>query len=572
MTDSTAEYKINLDPAYPVVNVGNKEFPSYLPVEVCEVMRGQAYNKKLSPNQTKKMINFAVRDAERNAKSITDMGPQVVGWHSQVNTKMSTFGININTQLLTVPGRILSAPRINYDARPDGSNVFTSAASGTWNMRDVKFVQGARLGPWSFVEFYWHDDKRKATGQQAEEHLLVKVRQFASVMRVSGLQVPEPTRFQQGHMCPITSSIDGSIVNRLRLAPASQSGRFMLVIIPNKADSELYNHVKHLCDVKLGIFTQCAVSQTFMKDNNVQTWANIALKVNLKFGGTNHSLDKTKLGVIQHGETMVVGIDVTHPSPGSAKNAPSVAAMVASKSKTLGQFPAILKLQAEAKEEMVDSLTQMLDTRLDIWKANNQDKLPKNILVYRDGVSEAQYDLVLEKELPLLRKACFNKYPAGEFPKMTIIVVGKRHHTRFYPTCKKDQDTKSGSPLPGTVVDRGVTESRKWDFFLQAHSALQGTARPAHYHVMFDEIFRNDKQESENFADTVEDLTHNMCYLYGRATKAVSICPPAYYADLACERARRYLGRLFDTDSDQDSATAADITVHQDLRTRMFYI
>src|SRR5579859_159579 len=50
----------------------------------------------------------------------------------------------------------------------------------------------------------------------------------------------------------------------------------------------------------------------------------------------------------------------------------------------------------------------------------------------------------------------------------------------------------------------------------------------------------------QNAADALEDLTHNMCYLFGRATKAVSICPAAYYADLVCERARCYLSKLFD--------------------------
>jgi eukaryotic translation initiation factor 2C len=37
-----------------------------------------------------------------------------------------------------------------------------------------------------------------------------------------------------------------------------------------------------------------------------------------------------------------------------------------------------------------------------------------------------------------------------------------------------------------------------------------------------------------------------MCYLFGRATKAISICPAAYYANLVCERARCYLSKLFD--------------------------
>ena len=33
--------------------------------------------------------------------------------------------------------------------------------------------------------------------------------------------------------------------------------------------------------------------------------------------------------------------------------------------------------------------------------------------------------------------------------------------------------------------------------------------------------------------------------MFGRATKAVSLCPPAYYADILCERARVYLSGLF---------------------------
>lgn len=49
---------------------------------------------------------------------------------------------------------------------------------------------------------------------------------------------------------------------------------------------------------------------------------------------------------------MMVGIDVTHPSPGSTSGAPSVAAMVASVNKRLGQWPVILSIQKEARAEM----------------------------------------------------------------------------------------------------------------------------------------------------------------------------------------------------------------------------
>ena len=42
-------------------------------------------------------------------------------------------------------------------------------------------------------------------------------------------------------------------------------------------------------------------------------------------------------------------------------------------------------------------------------------------------------------------------------------------------------------------------------------------------------------------AAQVEKITHNLSYLYQRATKAVSYCTPAYYADLLCARGRAWL-------------------------------
>ena len=51
-------------------------------------------------------------------------------------------------------------------------------------------------------------------------------------------------------------------------------------------------------------------------------------------------------------------------------------------------------------------------------------------------------------------------------PKLSIVVCGKRHNTRFYPTRQGDA-AHDGNPLAGTVVDRGVTLAYEFDFFLQ---------------------------------------------------------------------------------------------------------
>ncbi|XP_044724118.1 piwi domain-containing protein [Hirsutella rhossiliensis] len=63
---------------------------------------------------------------------------------------------------------------------------------------------------------------------------------------------------------------------------------------------------------------------------------------------------------------------------------------------------------------------------------------------------------------------------------------------------------------------------------------------------------------SATAANELESLTYELCYLYGRAIKAVSICPPAYYADIVCERARAYRPEIFE--------------VHETLKDTIYYI
>ena len=74
-------------------------------------------------------------------------------------------------------------------------------------------------------------------------------------------------------------------------------------------------------------------------------------------------------------------------------------------------------------------------------------------------------------------KASFRKFDTPQkpyTPKLTIVICGKRHHTRFYPAEAENAD-RNGNPRPGTVVDRGITAVYDFDFFLQGrgHSSSQ---------------------------------------------------------------------------------------------------
>lgn len=79
--------------------------------------------------------------------------------------------------------------------------------------------------------------------------------------------------------------------------------------------------------------------------------------------------------------------------------------------------------------------------------------------------------------------------------------------------------------------------------------------------------------------DALQELTYRLCYIYGRATRAVSICPPAYYADLVAARARfhRKGENWEDTDAtsesmDSDAQMASFAVVKPDLQKVMYFM
>ncbi|KAF6761975.1 argonaute-like protein [Ephemerocybe angulata] len=519
-------------PDMPLVDVGGVK-QNLLPAELCEILPNQAFKGKLLDDQTAQMIRVAAKPPNVNANSIVNQGIRELGFLG-ASVQMKAFGVEVGSEMAVVPARIIATPGVQYAS---GRAEIDDRAS--WNLRKVRFSRGAKLDNWAVLIII---DGNGAEFQGPQDPALKQVWSgFASMCKASGMQVGQaepriiaarlprkdpmndPTRQQA------IAAIDSA------LKKSGTKPSICLVILSN-GDKHVYSGIKKLCDTVLDLPTVCAQVMKIRKEQGqLQYFANIALKFNMKLGGVNHLLDKESMAWLKQKPTMIVGIDVTHPGPGSVRGTPSIAAVVASCDADYAQFPCSMEIQ-ESKKEMVSNLDGMMQERLTVFLRKGKI-LPERILVYRDGVSEGQFKTVIEEELPLM-KAAFRKYdkPGKIYnPALTIVICGKRHHTRFYPTEPSDGD-RNGNPKPGTVVDRGVTSIYHFDFFLQAHGGLQGTTRPTHYFVVHDEM---------NFtADPLQKLTNAVSYMFARATKAVSLASPAYYADLACERGRCYLHKL----------------------------
>lgn len=580
----------------PVINVGSQGRPVYLPPEVCEVGIGQRASKiKLDASQSTRMLAVAVRRPVENASTIVDIGLQAVGLgpenemlvsrcKSRTLTKIrmlnlisqNSFRLKANPSLITAAARVLLEPQIFYSNRSAKLN-----QSRAWNVLGQTLSVPATIRSWGWlvIGILGNDPWCGFDGDPAFMNTL---QAFHRVMTSMGIKIEHPNAGKRIHLKDVN---DPALDSELKGAAGALD--FLLVILPGK--TPVYDRIKYQCDVKFGLINVCCIGQ-LLKKNDDQYFRNVALKINAKCGGHNQVVESSRLHLIAQGKTMIVGIDVTHPSPGSSEVAPSIAAMVANPDGRLGQFPFVLNVQSRSRQEMVSGLQEMLEELLYLWKTKGKHVLfPENIIVYRDGVSEGQYQLVKEAELPLLQKTCDKVYSAANQakPRITIVIVTKRHHKRFYPTAEATADNGSNC-MAGTVVDRGVTEARNWDFYIVPHTALKGTARPTYYFVVHDEIFLTSHRGTKlGPADTLEDVTQSLSYISARSTKPVSICAPADYADLACERARCYLRHLYEPSARSQARISqlrsmdaqkrreelqADIDLHEKTMHTMVYI
>ncbi len=456
-----------MNPKYPVVNVGSKVRPVYMPAEFVKVIDGQPLRRKTTPEETRGMINFSCRSPFANATSISTYGRQVLGLDSP--ELLSRFGIRVDKTLLTVQGRELLPPTIVYkDGKQPTKDKIVNVREGEWNMESVRvFKPGKRIDRW-----FWISIDSGYRAHQRHESVVDCMKSWVSFLQSQGIAIADDPL--PGYNVQVT--VRGSPADAIRPVfkqMQEKKPQFVFVVLPGrKTDTGIYNEVKKLGDTQFGYLSQNILQANLLK-NNPQVFANLGLKVNLKMGGINHKL-RDDITIVKQHATMVVGYDVTHPTnlAGNKEGLPSLVGMVASIDEHLGQWPATSWAQDGRKEMLSDMLQARFAERLQLYRQHNK-RLPENIIIFRDGVSEGQFKTVLEQELPLIRKACEEVYPATQRPKITLIVSVKRHQTRFYPT-DQGHMVQSRNIKNGTVVDRGVTLAATWDFFLTAHKGLQG--------------------------------------------------------------------------------------------------
>ncbi|KAL8170239.1 hypothetical protein V2J09_022043 [Rumex salicifolius] len=520
------KYRIKLQyPYLPCIKVGTEKRPVYIPMELCKLVEVQSYMKKLGKEQVAKMLRATCKRPPEREQTIIKMVRDNRFNDKQLVAK--EFGIQVSEEPTIINARILPVPKLNYS-----NNQLVDPELGQWKMNDKRFYSGATVKYWTCVNFSSIDQG--------------SVTQFCK--DIVNMCVSKGMDFNPRPVVPIRAASSNQIDKALCGVhiEAKKQLQLLFVILPSFEGA--YETIKRVCETELGVISQCCDLRKDIK-NIRQYLENLSYKINVKTGGRNvalHAAVQLQIPLLTNEDrnkpTIIFGADVTHAKPNDST--PSVAAVVASMDyPEVSKYRALISAQGVREEIIQDLYTEeihpqrgrvsggMIRELLIAFYKSNEKRKPQQIIFYRDGVSEGQFAQVLLQEVLAIRKAC-QSLQDDYAPRLTFVVVQKRHHTRLFPVDHNMAD-RSGNILPGTVVDTTISHPIQYDFYLCSHAGIQGTSRPTHYHVLLD--------ENDFPPDLLQLMTYSLCYTYARCTRSVSIVPPVYYSHLAAFRARAYM-------------------------------
>ncbi|CAK9832129.1 Protein argonaute-2 [Anthophora retusa] len=503
----TKKYKIQY-PDLPCLWVGSQNNKIYLPAELCKIVAGQVTHKQMDESQTRTLIRYASTDTVKRKEKIMNCFSKM-NLNSQPSLT-NEFRLSVQTDFEKVPARVLEPPQLQYNDRE--VRVF----KGVWKAE--KFLKPSTLPEnlWTILNldrtvydtalYKLHDELQKA-GRRQNMTIGNALKPFANLS---------------------TRGNTNEIMKYFR--EKKEQGVQLIVVIIEGRDNTVYGVIKKISelDIPNGMVTQCIKSETIIRRLSDSTITNILLKINSKLNGINHTFAPSYRPRCLQKPCMIVGADVTHPSPDSM-NIPSIAAVAASHDPNAFKYNIEMRLQSP-REEMIQDMEAIVVNQLMFFYKHTGYK-PLQLIFYRDGVSEGHLTQVMHFEMTAIRKAVERLYKSeADKISLTYFVVQKRHHTRFFPTDKRNSDDRNFNVQAGTVVDTEITHPTHIDFYLVSHASIQGTARPTKYRCIC-----NEANMSE---DEIEHLTYYLCHMFARCTRSVSYPAPTYYAHVAACRAR----------------------------------
>lgn len=558
-------------PDLPVVNIGTRRKPTFIPPEHYSLLQPQ---KTATSEFTFSDIGDVSQatDARSLIRNCTTKPTfRFPGLKMLPEMSQSNFSIGITSRSMLASHRPLEGPYIAYFGGKPLSTVY-----GLWETKSLKVdLKSGELRKLAVL--------RIGSPTLTMENTFSRLQNRLSELGVSDYKNLSITPVDMQH--DLSNEKVKRELHKHLTEIAKTRPNAVLVILPHKQQI-FYDYVKCECDTVLGIHNICVVAPQFFDEKKKSCFLQIGLKLNLKAGGTNQTLQQPKFKPVNLQTTMIVGFDTLNPSPKAHEGARSIAAVVASTEGSLSQWPARVKVIGDrpAHQELAYLLKQQLDT----WRDKPQGHLT-NIIIFRNGLT-VKDEQACKDEMSSMEAACKDIGGQKGRPNLTYVIVNKDHNAQLRTQSSFNQNP-GDQTVPATSIlirTRDAGKDEPWEFVLQGHKPLSKkesesdsipssevpakyATLPVRYSVLKDDVFSPAKTRQE-----LENLTHAMYYLSGCGISSINDTLPIYYVGLLCKRMQSYLRPWYRPANRKDPSLGVmsqkTIQANQKIENDMFYV
>ena len=283
-----------------------------------------------------------------------------------------------------------------------------------------------------------------------------------------------------------------------------------------------YKELKDFFLNKLHIPTQHVKIKKLLDNKKGRTiMFNLVDQINVKRGGENFFIDFKGEEIIKSGQVfLVIGLDAK-----KAKDTITYS-MTSSKNFNLNKFYT-QTCTCEDRTHTRNLILMKMFTEAIEQIMEHSPHCPDYIIIYRQGGNEFRNKILTINELGNFQEV-INEYRTKrknqeisqnfQNTKIYYICCNLKSDLKFFET---KQNNSYSNPNSGLVVDEKVTQSSKFEFFLQPQFVNQGTATPSHYQVMYYD--KSNNEEDNLKIEKLEKLSFYLTFYYWTWAGAIRV-------------------------------------------------
>ena len=438
----------------------------------------------------------ALLNSTHNKKYVNKQGKEI-SLQSAKETQ-EKYGINIGNNLI-VNARVMPQPHLMFN----GGQKFVVPNNGIFRAENPNVVM-------QFTNenlFFVYDKREKDDSYNVFSSLMMKCKQkrftFSNDFR------PDRVR---GYCLQRTNNWNDISSELEKLFPGNNGHKFGFVFLSPSMEKH-YPSLKNFFYKKRQLITQFGITKKLAdkkRGNSIQF--NLIDQFNIKIGGENHHINFVKENLMKNEDVfLIIGLKTqVERSTNTVKYC-----MTSSKNRFLNSINTSIKEcenNKQAKEELLRNMFK--DAIQSLMKQS--PKAPNYIILYRKGGNyieniqlalderEIFINVIVELE-QMLNKS---KNTTTKIP-FYYICCNLKSDMKFFEVNPNDNRSYA-NPKSGLIIDEGITQKNKFEFYIQPQFVNQGTATPSHYQVMCTYQHNDDILKLEQ----LEKFTFYLCYYY----------------------------------------------------------